>query len=129
MPSGARWFIRTLILILGATSSPAFASGSYPPNPPRLGGAALARIDATAYNLGKTLFLDRLDLPSAPPAGANPEANRARLAAAQGLLPARVAAQVDLTALAERLTAEQVDALLYYIGIRFRVEVPAGSAS
>lgn len=107
----------------------ASASGSYPPNPPRLGVAALAKIDAQAYNLGKTLFIDRLALPDATPPGADPAANRARLEAVQAKLPERVRTEVDLPALAARLDSAQVDALLYYVGIRFRIETAPASAS
>lgn len=112
-------------LLLAALPASAFASGSYPPNPPRLGGAALAQIDAQAYNLGKSLFTSRINLPAATPDGADPAANRDRLAAVQALLPDRVRAEIDLPALADRLSAAQVDALLYYVGIRFRVTLPA----
>jgi hypothetical protein len=111
--------------LLAAVPASALASGSYPPNPPRLGGAALAQIDARAYNLGKSLFIARIQLPESTPAGADPVANRERLTAAQALLPERVRAEVDLPAMAGRLESAQVDALLYYIGIRFRVTPPA----
>jgi hypothetical protein len=116
-------------LIATALSSSVNASGSYPPNPPRLGVAALAKIDAQAYNLGKALFIDRLALPETPPAGADPAANRARLASVQGKLPQRVRTEVDLPALAARLDSSQVDALLYYVGIRFRIETSPAPAS
>jgi hypothetical protein len=109
--------------VLLASTTTLLASGSYPPNPPRLGGTALAKIDARTYNLGKTLFTDRLTLPETPPPGANPAANLARLADVQGRLPGRVRAEVDLTALATRLDSAQVDAVLYYVGIRFRVAI------
>jgi hypothetical protein len=118
----------TLVLGVAAAMPLAQASGSYPPNPPRLGGAALSRIDAVAYNLGKNIFLDRLALPDATPADADPVANLARLDATQALLPPRVRAQIDLPAFAERLNTEQVDALLYYIGIRFRIDIPSASS-
>ncbi|MBC8011536.1 MAG: hypothetical protein H7067_15735 [Burkholderiales bacterium] len=114
-------------LIATALSSPANASGSYPPNPPRLGVAALAKIDAEAYNLGKTLFIDRLALPDTAPPGADPADNLARLEAVQGLLPERVRSEVDLPALAPRLDSAQVDALLYYVGLRFRIQPPAAT--
>jgi hypothetical protein len=115
-------------LLLLAAASLVQASGSYPPNPPRLGGVALAQIDASAYNLGKSLFLGRLSLPAASSAAGDPSASRERLTAAQSRLPERVRAEVDLPALAGRLDAAQVDALLYYVGIRFRIEIPAASA-
>lgn len=105
------------------------ASGSYPPNPPRLGVAALAKIDAQAYNLGKNLFIDRLALPDTAPAGADPAANRARLEAVQAKLPDRVRTEVDLPGLAARLDSAQVDALLYYVGIRFRIDTAPAAAS
>ncbi len=111
-----------------ALATALLASGSYPPNPPRLGGTALAQIDARAYNLGKTLFTDRLTLPDTPPAGANPAANLARLTDVQARLPERVRSEVDLPALASRLDGEQVNAIIYYIGIRFRVSVENAQA-
>ena len=109
-------------------ASSARASGSYPPNPPRLGGAALSKIDARAYNLGKALFTERLALPDTPPTGCDPAANRARLDSVQSLLPERVRGELDLPALSSRLDAAQVDALLYYVSIRFRIETPGAPA-
>jgi hypothetical protein len=119
-----------LALALGAVSAMplARASGSYPPNPPRLGGAALSRIDAVAYNLGKNIFLGRISLSASAPVGADPVANRARLDATQALLPERVRSQIDRPAFAERLRTEQVDALLYYVGIRFRIDIPSAAS-
>lgn len=106
------------------------ASGSYPPNPPRLGGDALAKIDSVAYNLGKLVFTNRLELPGTPPPNVDPAANRARLSTIQTALPERVGQQVDLPALAERLNAEQIEALVYYLSIRFRIKLPSpGDAS
>lgn len=99
------------------------ASGSYPPNPPRLGVSALSKIDARAYNLGKTLFTDRLTLPEAAIPGANPADNLAKLNSVQERLPERLRGEIDLPALAHRLDSSQVDALLYYVGIRFRISV------
>lgn len=121
----AATFRLTLLGLFSVALPPGLlASGSYPPNPPRLGGVALAQIDASAYNLGKSLFIARIELPDSPPPGADPVANRARLSAAQSVLPERVRGEVDLPGLAERLDAAQVDALLYYVGIRFRVTIP-----
>ncbi|MCU0794213.1 MAG: hypothetical protein MUE42_15495 [Opitutaceae bacterium] len=124
MPPTLRLALAGLSIV--AASHHAVASGSYPPNPPRLGGAALAQIDARAYNLGKSIFTSRLTLPATTVA-VDSAANRTRLAAAQSVLPDRVRSEIDLPALAERLDAAQVDALLYYIGIRFRVTVPASA--
>lgn len=107
----------------------ALASGSYPPNPPRLGGAALAKIDAPVYNLGKTIFTDRMALPADAPPGNDPAANLARLTAVQAQLPERVRTEVDLPALSTRLDTAQVDALLYYLQIRFRIAAPAAPAA
>jgi hypothetical protein len=87
----------------------------------------LAQIDARTYNLGKTVFLDRLSVPSSERPSAEAEANRVRLASVQALLPERVRAEVDLPALANRLDRDQLDALLYYVGIRFRVTIPAAA--
>ena len=122
--------LRSFALIVCTASvlpNMARASGSYPPNPPRLGGLALAQIDARTYNLGKTVFLDRLSVPSSERPSAEAEANRVRLASVQALLPERVRAEVDLPALANRLDRDQLDALLYYVGIRFRVTIPAAA--
>ncbi len=116
-----RPYLLLALLSLLVPTIPAQASGSYPPNPPRLGGAALAKLDARAYTLGKALFTDRLTLPSEPPPGCDPAANLEILRVIQARLPERVAAEVDLPALAARLDSEQVHALVYYVGIRFRI--------
>jgi hypothetical protein len=122
-----RHHLVALALALASPAQTALASGSYPPNPPRLGGSALSKIDARTYNLGKTLFTDRLALPDESPADCDPAANLARLSAVQARLPERVRAEVDLATLAPRLNTAQVDALLYYVGIRFRLETPPAS--
>lgn len=125
MPLRPAFVLLPAALIGGlAHVTPARASGSYPPNPPRLGGAALSKIDASAYNLGKSLFTGRLSLPDTPPVDGDPATNRSRLAEAQSRLPERVRGEVDLPGLADRLEAGQVDALLYYVSIRFRIDLP-----
>lgn len=101
-----------------ATAGPALASGTYPGTGvrPPLGGPVVAPL----YNLGKAIFLGTA--PLTPPPAPPPDAP-ARLAKLQAALPASVARTTQLPPLAGRLNAEQLDALAYYIAVRFNVKL------
>lgn len=89
------------------------ASGSYcacmPKPPPKV-----AKIDRDKFDLGQKVFNER----TAPVQGdAAPQ--RLRLEAMQAKLPEKVAKKKNLTALAGKLSEEQLDALQYYVEQRY----------
>lgn len=94
------------------------ASGSYctciPKPPPK--GAAESKVEREKYALGQKLYNAKT-----PPEGAvgDATAQRTRLQALQTALPEKVGKKKDLTANAGKLTAEQLDALEYYVGQRY----------
>lgn len=94
------------------------ASGSYcvclPKPPPK--SAAATKADRDKYDLGQKVYNGK----TAPaPATADAAAQRTRLQALQTSLPEKVGKKKDLTALAGKLTAEQLDALDYYVTQRY----------
>jgi len=92
----------------------ALASGSYtsrPPHPPAKEKSA----DRAKYSLGMRVFDGKVKFD----AQADPGAQRDRLKALQARLPERVAKKKDLPSLAGKLTAEQLDALEYYVNHRY----------
>lgn len=107
--------LAALSLVSGLCVAPALASGSYTAKPPRLG-----QLDHARYHLGKQVFTGKLDLPAAATGDA-----ASQLPALQELedkLPEKVRAKSQLTSLAGRLTREQLDALEYYLTVRFRLD-------
>lgn len=92
------------------------ASGTYTARPPRPAAPGQAqKMDSAKYDLGKRIYNGKATLTAAPaPAGAE-----ARLAALQARLPAGEQKKTNLPALGGKLTAEQLDALEYYVGQRF----------
>lgn len=88
------------------------ASGSYcvclPKPPPK--AAAARQADRDKYDLGQKVYNGKT-----APASGDAAAQRVRLQAMQTSLPEKVARKKDLTALAGKLTAEQLDALEYYV--------------
>ena len=98
------------------------ASGTYPPAPPRLQSEVVRSIDPEAYNLGKSIYNGRANLTTAGSAN-QPGATAAeqRLAKVVAQIPERARAKLDVPQLARSLDAASVDALLYYLALRFRL--------
>jgi hypothetical protein len=108
------------VLFLGAlvagvgTSHSLVASGSYtarPPQPP----ATKKSFDRARYSLGQHLFDGKVKLKAQTEA----EPQEKRLSALQAHLPKRLSKKTNLPDLAGKLTAEQLDALEYYVHQRF----------
>src|SRR5688572_11050957 len=93
------------------------ASGTYTVRPPRPPG--LVRRDAIPeqrdkYEEGKRIYSGKAKLTTRQSA-ANTAEQEKRLRALQARLPESAAKETDLTALAGKLTWEQLDALEYYV--------------
>ena len=93
---------------------PTLASGSYTSRPPQP-GAAGASVDRALYSLGQRIFTGKIKPDAAVPA----EPQTERLERLQGVLPKRTAAKTDLISLAGKLSTEQLDALEYYVNLRY----------
>ena len=111
--------IPLLLAALVALPALAQASGSYTARPPRplLKGESGAKIDAEKYELGKRLYTGKMKPGELQATAATAQAERLRELQAQ--LPEREMKKTDLTALAGKLSAEQLDALAYYVQQRF----------
>ncbi len=134
-----RRFIALLVVALGAAAIPAtsFASGSVPtttaPTRDSFTRAGLRGVQTSAatssdtkvliaeepYNVGKALFSGnyRLGNPNLP--AANVAEKKMRLVTLRRTLPAAERAKVDPAALSPRLTDHEMNALEYYLGMRF----------
>jgi len=101
------------------------ASGSYVPRPPRKlakADKAGVAIDPERYGLGRTLVLRTgvVRLPTAPDETVKaPQAEKLR--AVEARLPAEVRGKAKLGTLAGRLTTAELDAVIYYLSVRFPV--------
>ncbi len=91
---------------------PASASGSYRGQPPN--GPA---IDEGKYLLGKQVFTGRARLPEAAPDAVGEQA--AALKKIADGLPPDAKPSADLPSLAGKLTGAQLEALRYYVKIRY----------
>ena len=93
------------------------ASGSYPGRPPQ----PPTTIDTAKYHVGKQIFTGKArpdqDLSAAV------TSQQARLQELQAALPNKAQQAVDLPALAGKLSADGLEALEYYLAIRYKVEV------
>ena len=100
------------VLALALTGS-ALASGSAPTRPPRppSAGAPAETMDNARYALGKSVFTGKAPLHSNPTAARQQKARLSRLAAETG--------ETSLPKLAGKLSAEQLDALDYYVSKRY----------
>lgn len=90
------------------------ASGSYTARPPQP-GASSRLMDRAKYSLGQRLFDGKIK----PDASADATAQTERLKRLQAALPKRVAAKKDLPAMAGKLTAEQLEAIEYFVNRRY----------
>jgi len=82
------------------------------PKPP----TGKVRVDRDLYDRGQKIFNGKTTL-VAP--AAKPEEETARLTRLQSMLPKRTAKKTDLPSLAGRLSSEQIEALEYYVQVRF----------
>lgn len=90
-----------------------WASGSYAPpaRPP------IATIDVDKYHLGKQIFTG-----SPPPAtGSADGASSERLSALQAKLPPQAKRSANLESLAGKLDNDQLEALEYYLAVRYKI--------
>ncbi len=110
-----------LSLGLSTGVSETMASGTYPPAPPRLDASITREVDSEAYNLGKLIFVGRAKLSGSPQNAALIEQNRSNLTALVSKIPARAQRRISVESLANELKAEETDALLYYLKLRFRL--------
>jgi hypothetical protein len=74
-----------------------------------------------AYHRGKQIFTGGMTLSDVPSVSVLDQA--ARLTALQGKLPQQVQQTVALPALAGKLRPENLQALEYYLAIRYKIEV------
>ena len=106
-----------LLAMVAALGSPLslFASGSYcacMPKPPLR--VKSAQVDRDRYDLGQKVYNEK-----AAPGQGDAAAQRTRLQALQSQLPASVAKTKDLTAMAGKLSEQQLSALEYYVQQRY----------
>ena len=107
----------SLLVLFTALSAPLslLASGSYCaclPKPPTK--AQAGKVDRDKFDLGQKVFNQK-----AAPGQGDAAAQRSRLQAVQSQLPAKVAKKKDLTALAGKLSEQQLEALEYYVLQRY----------
>lgn len=108
-----------VLLVLGSNlrvAATAMASGSYSGRPP----FRITAVDTSKYHLGKKIFTGKVSLRGASDAVLSEQ--RQRLQEIQDKLPANVQKAVNVLLLAGRLTAEQMQALVYYISVRYKVK-------
>ena len=91
------------------------ASGSYPGRPP----VPSMAVDAAKYHLGKHIFTGKARLANGVPAAAAQQ--EARLQELQAALPPKAQRSVNLPALAGRLSADRLEALEYYLAMRYKI--------
>lgn len=114
MPRPSMFLVSLIALALSASSLS--ASGSYSGQSVR----PPAGIDADRYAVGKELFHGRMELPDPDPAT---EADQRQvLVAVQENLPSKARKAADLPPMAGRLADAQLESLLYFVKIRYKVD-------
>lgn len=108
--------VAALLLAMALGGRPAAASGSYIGGPPR----TPQRTDVARYELGKSLYLGKTELPAAALVPA--ESQSPCLTLWQNKIPRSAQKPVDLPSLAGRLSEENFKALAYFIEVRFNVK-------
>ncbi len=107
-----------LIALFGVSlTATALASGTYSGRAPKPPAHSVdsAKMDREKYGLGQKVY----DGGAMTPGGGNADAQRPRLKAAQMKLPADAAKTKNLSTLAGKLSAPQLEALEYFVEQRF----------
>lgn len=110
-------FFPLILAAAVALPAAAFASGTYTSRPPRPPSRTEGheRLDSAKYELGKRVYNKKSTLGTVSGATGQEE----RLRAIEARLPEKEQKKANLTALAGKLSAEQLDALDYYVAQRF----------
>lgn len=107
--------LATLVLLSALSAGiPVFASGTYASRPPR----PPSSVDRGLYELGKKVFAGEFVRSSAP-GGIVSQGDL--LSDLHERLPHKARSKSQIASYAGQLTAEQVDALLYFVKKRYRV--------
>lgn len=106
-----------LLLIVGLLGARCLASGTYPP-----GGSPrpMLAMDRGKLELGRAIYAGQAKFGDG---GADSAFQRQRLAALQAKLPTSARRSTDLTALAGKLSATQLDALESFLEARFEIRL------
>jgi hypothetical protein len=107
--------LASALLIALLHASAAGASGSYV----RPASHRVGLDDYGKYELGRNVSQGRIALPSPEREFVQPQAQVLEALASQ--LPRSARARIDLAAMAGRLSAQQLDAVRYYLKVRYRV--------
>lgn len=107
-----------LVLLFAVFALPlsAVSSGSYSGRPP----IPNVSVDTDKYHLGKKLFAGKVALGEA--SAALLDQQKPRLQELQKKLPENVQESVTLPAMAGKLNAQQMEALDYYISVRYKIK-------
>lgn len=108
-----RLAMAALLLVLHAST--ALASGSYVRGASHRAGLD----DYPKYELGRSVSQGRIPLPDSESEALEHQAPL--LAELESQLPRTARARLDLPGLAGRLSSEQLDAVRYYLKVRYRV--------
>jgi hypothetical protein len=108
----------TATLFAIAAIAPAFGSGSYSNNAPKpRADSGGMKLDRDKYDLGQKIYDGQMALPARSEAQAGAQMERLKML--QAKLPAETGMKKDLVALAGKLTAQQIEALEYFVEHRF----------
>lgn len=113
-----------VVLLCSVSGDRAQASGTYRPKtaPPARGS-----VDAQRYLSGKEIYTGKQVLPT--PDRTTEADQKGRLQALAQRLPKQAKPETPLESLAGRLTEEQLDALQYYLSIRFKLKATGACCS
>ena len=107
---------RKAFILFAVTSLGLLASGSYPGKP----GKPPRTPDVNRYQLGKAIFTGKKKLAAAD--DARKEAQSATIAKIESKLPAKVKRKYSVTGFAGKLSDKEMGALIYYLGVRYRIK-------
>lgn len=103
------------LVLMSLIAGVGLASGSYTGKPPRPGN-----IDHPSYHLGKQIFSGKLKLSDS--VSADQTAQQAFLERLEQRLPEKERTKAQLRRFAGKLNDEQLQALEYYLSVRYRFD-------
>ena len=132
-----RWLMTLLLVAISMATAPRLSASGSVPSPRASTRESFSRFNAHTetqsastsqskvlvadepYNLGKELFAGRYKFGSPQLSDANIAEKKLRLVSVRNALPAAERANLKPAELSKRLTNQEMNALEYYIGVRF----------